>query len=235
MNVSPSATSSAHFQDVGRGALARTALILAAVEVFGSTSPESATTRDIAHRAGQNISSIAYYFGNKEGLYVAVVEYINDIISKKVGPLLDEIEDFLVQPRQSPSRCLGYFGRLISASLATNRDMLAVTGLIVREQMQPTAGFAILYDGSLSRLQKVGAHLIDAYTGSPAGSEETAVRFHALLGQSLAFRLARETIIRSADWTDIGKTEEDLIQKVVIEQACDVLRSLRKRRARAHG
>lgn len=223
---------SPHFQDAGRGAVARKALILAAVEVFGSNSVESATTRDIAQRAGQNISSIAYYFGNKEGLYVAVVEYINAIIVKKAGPLMDEIEEFLDGPKPALDRCLNYFGRLISASLATNSEMLGVTGLIVREQMHPTIGFDILYKGSLARLQKVGAHLIDVYTATPTGSEETKVRFHALLGQSLAFRLARATIIRGTGWKQIGEREEALIQKVVTEQASDVLRGLRKRNAR---
>jgi AcrR family transcriptional regulator len=220
------------FQDVGRGAMARTSLILAAVEIFGATGLESATTRDIAQRAGQNISSIAYYFGNKEGLYLAVAEYINEIIVRRIGPLLDEVEGFLKAPRQPPAQCLDYFGRIIAASLATNSEMLAVTGLIVREQMHPTSGFSILYDGSLQRLQRLGAHLIDAYTDTKPGSVETTVRFHALLGQSLAFRFARETIVRGAGWKDIGKREEALIQQVVIEQACDALRGLRQRRSR---
>lgn len=216
--------------DPGRGAMARMALIRAGAEVFGEYSIESATTREIAQRAGQNISAIAYYFGSKEGLYLAVAEYIGEIIAGRTGPLLDEIAAYLDAPRPSTARCLDYFIRLLSATVATNRDMLAVTSIIVREQMHPTRAFAILYAGGLERLQKLGARLIDAYTGTAPGSEETVVRFHALLGQSLAFRLARETIIRRAGWKDIGAREERLIQTIIAEQARDALRGLRVRR-----
>jgi len=61
--------------ELGRGPLARAALIRAGVQVFGENSLASATTREIAQLAGQNISAIAYYFGNKEGLYFAVAQH----------------------------------------------------------------------------------------------------------------------------------------------------------------
>jgi AcrR family transcriptional regulator len=232
MTSSLSLVQPSYLQDVGRGALARSALIKAAVEVFGANSIESATTRDIAQRAGQNVSSIAYYFGSKEGLYLAVAEHIAEILNARIGPLLNEISEFLQSPKPSGSQCLDYFGRLLLLAVASNRDMLSVTNIIIKEQMHPTEAFTILYDRALGRLQKAGAQLIDAYTGTKPGSEETIVRFHALLGQSLAFRMARETIIRRAGWTDIGEREEKLVEKIVVEQACDVLRSLRKRRGR---
>ena len=73
-------------EDLGRGAQARLALIHAAVEVFGESGLEAATTRDIAQRAQQNIAAIAYYFGGKEGLYLAVVEHIVQVILARVGP-----------------------------------------------------------------------------------------------------------------------------------------------------
>ena len=221
--------------DPGRGAVARLALIRAAIAVFGEASIDAATTRDIAQRAGQNISAIAYYFNGKEGLYLAVAETIAEIIVGRTEPLLEEISRFLDTGKPAPERCLDYFTRLLSSTVATNEDMLAVTSIIVREQMHPTKAFAILYSGSLERLQKVGARLIGVYTGADPESEETIVRFHALLGQALAFRLARETIIRGASWTGIAKREEALIQEVVIEHARDVLRGLRARHRRRKG
>jgi AcrR family transcriptional regulator len=216
--------------DLGRGALARIALIRAGAEVFGENSIERATTRDIAQRAGQNISAIAYYFGGKEGLYLAVAEYIAEIIAGRTGPLIDEVERFLDTGKPAAERCLDYFARLMAATITTNSDMLGVTSVIVREQMHPTRAFAILYSGGLERLQKTGAALIGAYAGSDPQAEQTIVRFHALLGQSLAFRLARETIIRRAGWKGIGKREEALIRDAVIELSCDALRGMRTRR-----
>jgi AcrR family transcriptional regulator len=216
--------------ELGRGPLARAALIRAGVQVFGENSLASATTREIAQLAGQNISAIAYYFGNKEGLYFAVAHHICDTLVERLGPLLDEIEAQLGQGTQEPEVCLHLFGRLIGASLSTYQEMLAVTSIVVKEQMHPTKAFDILYEGCLERLHQVGARLIEAYTGEHPGQQETVLRFHALLGQSLAFRFARETIVRRAGWSDIGPEQVALIERVVTEQVCDALRGLRWRR-----
>jgi hypothetical protein len=144
--------------------------------------------------------------------------------------LLDEIEAQLGQGNPGPEVCLHMFGRLIGASLATHQEMLTVTSIVVKEQMHPTKAFDILYEGCLERLHQVGARLIEAYTGEPPGQQETVLRFHALLGQSLAFRFARETIVRRAGWSDIGPDQVALIERVVTEQVCDALRGLRWRR-----
>jgi len=216
--------------ELGRGPLARAALIRAGVQVFGDNSLASATTREIAQLAGQNISAIAYYFGNKEGLYFAVAHHICDTLVERLGPLLDEIEAQLGQGTHEPEVCLHMFGRLIGASLSTHQEMLTVTSIVVKEQMHPTKAFDILYEGCLERLHQVGARLIEAYTGETPGQQETVLRFHALLGQSLAFRFARETIVRRAGWSDIGPDQVALIERVVIEQVCDALRGLRWRR-----
>jgi AcrR family transcriptional regulator len=130
-----------------RGQRARDALIQAGVEVFGENSLDSATTREIAQRAGQNIAAIAYYFGGKEGLYLAVVERIAGIIDSRIGPLMQEIETYLRGPKPAPARCLDYMGELLASSIATHSDMLAVTSIIVKEQMHPTRAFDVLYAG----------------------------------------------------------------------------------------
>jgi AcrR family transcriptional regulator len=83
-------------EEPGRGAQARLALVRAAVDVFGECGLEAATTRDIAQRAQQNIAAIAYYFGGKEGLYLAVAEHIVEVVIDRIGPLMDEAELFLL-------------------------------------------------------------------------------------------------------------------------------------------
>ncbi len=80
--------------DLGRGAAARQSLLAAAIEVFGERGLEAATTRDIAQRAGQNIATIAYHFGNKEGLYLGVAEHIAGLLLARTAPLLDEADRF---------------------------------------------------------------------------------------------------------------------------------------------
>src|SRR5688572_31125939 len=133
-------------EDLGRGAQARQALIRAAVEVFGESGLEAATTREIAQRAQHNIAAIAYYFGGKEGLYLAVAQHIVEVIMARIGPAMDEAEAFLKEKR-SGEKALAYLIRLLELSIATNQSMMPLTGIIVREQTHPTKAFSILYHG----------------------------------------------------------------------------------------
>jgi TetR/AcrR family transcriptional regulator, regulator of cefoperazone and chloramphenicol sensitivity len=215
-------------EDLGRGAQARQALVGAAIEVFGESGLEAATTREIAQRAKQNIAAIAYYCGGKEGLYLAVAEHIVQVILARVGPLMDEVEVFLKQDKKSSQKALRHFTRLLELSIATNQSMVPLTGIIVREQTHPSKAFSILYEGCLERLQRLGAALIRAYLGKGAAEHECIVRFHAMLGEALAFRFARETILRRAGWSEVGENEESIIRSVVTEHAALVLRGLKR-------
>lgn len=217
-------------EEPGRGAQARQSLVLAAAQVFGESGLEAATTREIAQRAQQNIAAIAYYFGGKEGLYLAVAQHVVEILQARIGPLMDESEAYLRGERRVPDRALELVKRLLALSIATNQSMLPVTAIIVREQTQPTKAFAILYDGCLERFQRLGAELVRAYLEGAVPLAQCVVRFHALLGQSLAFRFARETILRRAGWKEIGEREEAAIQAVVTEHAELVLRGLRRKK-----
>lgn len=91
-----------------RGEQAKLALLEAAIEIFGLNGPNSATTRQIAQRADQNIAAIAYYFGSKDGLYLAVAQHIADIIRDEFRPVIEEIDLFLENgaDERDESRCL---------------------------------------------------------------------------------------------------------------------------------
>jgi AcrR family transcriptional regulator len=56
------------------GEASRERLLLAALSLFAQHGYARASTRDIAVAAGTNVAAIAYYFGDKAGLYRAVFE-----------------------------------------------------------------------------------------------------------------------------------------------------------------
>lgn len=55
------------------GVQARERILLAALRLFVARGYASTSVRDIAHDAGVNIAAIAYYFGDKAGLYRAAL------------------------------------------------------------------------------------------------------------------------------------------------------------------
>ncbi len=73
----------------------RDALVLAATRAFALSGYDNATSRDIAHAAGVNVSLINRYFGSKEGLYVAVLERIDTMPTPPTDPDMDLVERFV--------------------------------------------------------------------------------------------------------------------------------------------
>ncbi len=54
----------------------RTALLSAARYVFAEKGYEGTTVKELADRAGVNVSLVSYHFGGKEGLYKECILHI---------------------------------------------------------------------------------------------------------------------------------------------------------------
>jgi len=63
----------------------KTALILAAGELFAEHGFDGTSVRAIAERAGANVAAVNYHFGSKEKLYVATLNHV--VRSDTGGPL----------------------------------------------------------------------------------------------------------------------------------------------------
>ncbi|VCU71051.1 putative DNA-binding transcriptional regulator [Pigmentiphaga humi] len=216
-----------------RSAQARHALIVAGIAEFSERGVDGASARRIAERAGQNVAAIAYYFGNKEGLYRAIATYAVEVVTRRTGPLLDEIEAYLAGGKNSPARCLDYLLRMLSSTLSGNDELVALTQLIVREQTHPTDAFEILFRGALERPHRVGTALVAAYAGGKADDPSFVIHYHLILSSMLGLRVARQTLLRRTEWTDIGDVERRQIAEILTEHVTATLRSLRSRKTRA--
>ncbi|MCW6568819.1 transcriptional regulator CecR [Yersinia ruckeri] len=214
-----------------RGEQARQQLLRAATELFGELGLKGATTRDIAQRADQNIAAITYYFGSKEGLYLAVAQQIADFIRQAFLPLATEIEVFLQQPtaEQSPEQQLHYIrrGLLEFSHLMTQQETINLSKIMAREQLSPTEAYPLIHHQAIAPLHQKLNLLLARYIGADAQATKTIIHTHALLGEVLAFRMARETIRYQAGWLSIGEHENKLINQVLIEHIDLLLNGLR--------
>jgi AcrR family transcriptional regulator len=119
-----------------RGAAAREHLMAQATRIFAAKGFAGASTREICDAAGVNVAAIHYYFGDKEGLYRAVL----------ARPLAEMMAGFgrFDDPALALEDALGMF-------LAPFLDMVAcsdpddleahVMRLHLREMLEPTPAF----------------------------------------------------------------------------------------------
>jgi AcrR family transcriptional regulator len=217
----------------GKSAAARQALVLATIDILKNKSIDAISTREIASKSKQNISAINYYFGGKEGLYIAAVQHIGNIIQQRLYPILFQAEKLTGSKTGTPAEAIDFLKRLMRQVIAFHNEILGFTEIIAREQIHPTKAFKILYEGALHELQLCGAKLVALAVGGDGDDDEFKIRFHAILGQAVIFRLARETILRGVGWKDIGERETDIVATIIEEHIELMLVALREKKARA--
>ena len=206
----------------GKRDLAKARLLEAGLRVFAERGPKGATVREIAHQAGQNVAAIAYYFGNKERLYRAVVEGIAREIRRRMADILGEIDAFRAKPKREPQEALRLLKlalRNIYLRLTSRTSTLPIGRFIVREQTQPSAEFEILYSQVFRELHERLSFLVATVLRIDPADEEAILRTHALIGQLWFFAIARETILRRLGWQDLEGENAERVASLVEEQA----------------
>jgi AcrR family transcriptional regulator len=210
-----------------RGADTRTQLIEAALDTFGRRGYEGASTREIAKAAGANLAAIVYHFGGKEGLHLAVAEHIATSIAQKIGPTLAAVAG--PETSATPKAARAALHKLIETFIEVilgSAEAERWARFIVREQMQPTAAFEVIYR-FLGGAATTATRLVAAALSRP-DDEETRVRVFTFLGQVLVFRVAQTLVLRRMEWTVVEDPQRALIKRVVLGQIDHILDAERK-------
>jgi TetR/AcrR family transcriptional regulator, regulator of cefoperazone and chloramphenicol sensitivity len=205
-----------------RGADTRAQLIEAALDVFGRLGYEGASTREIARAAKANLAAIVYHFGGKEGLHVAVAEYITERIATEIGPTLASVAgpDAAASPKAARTALHRLVGTMIEVILGT-AEAERWARYIVREQMQPTAAFEVIYR-FMGGAATIATRLVSVALQRPE-DEELRIRVFTIIGQVLVFRVAQTLVLRRMEWKSIGEAQRMLIKRIVLGQIDDIL------------
>ena len=123
---------------------AKERLLKAGVELFDRYSFEGVSTRVLADRAKVNVASIQYYFGSKEGLYLAVARHIVHRVNSRIGPHLTRINRILSEnnpDKETGFRLLCDLMDHILAQIVGDAEPKTWMGIFTRRTKQPYGGF----------------------------------------------------------------------------------------------
>ncbi len=200
-----------------RGAETRAQLIEAALDVFGRLGYEGASTREIAKRANANLAAIVYHFGGKEALHLAVAEHVASRMLAKVGPTLASVAEPSASETPEAARAalrllIGTVVDVIIGSAEVERW----ARFIVREQLEPTAAFEIIYRFQ-GRAIDTATRLVAKVIGRDPNEEAVKLRIITVLGQILVFRITPALVLRRMGWTAVGERERAVIKQIILE------------------
>jgi AcrR family transcriptional regulator len=206
-----------------RGAETRARLVEAALDVFGHQGFEGATTRQIAKAANANLAAILYHFGSKEALYRAVAEHIVASVEPRIGPLLAVAQKELVTIDPAGARRL--IGRMLEGFvevLLASPEAERWARFIVREQLDPTPAFDVIY-GLMEPAHRTLTRLVAAALGGDPESPEMKLRAFTILGQGLVFRVAPTLVNRRLGRRALGEKERETIKRILTSQVNAIL------------
>lgn len=206
-----------------RGADTRARLIEAALDVFGRLGFEGASTRQIAKEADANLAAIVYHFGSKEALHIAVAEHIVAGVRERIGPAIQAAAapDALATPRDARQALAGLISQFVDVLLG-DADAERWARFIIREQLQPTAAFDVIF-GFMGPAHGIGTRLVAVALGRDAEDEEVRLRTFTILGQVMVFRVAQTLVLRRMGWKAIGEEERARIKRIVTAQTMAIL------------
>ena len=215
-----------------KGEQARQKLLLAALEKIGDKGYETASVRDIADAAGQNIAAIAYYFGNKEKLYAEVIEGIITYMQSVLGGVAAEARRLFEVGQMTPEKAEEALKRILRTMLVEHieqEQIGKIRNVMMREQAAPTPAFEHLYNRGLRPFHELMTRLVATISGEDPASTVAIVRAHSVLGQVLGFTVARCTILRRLDIPKLEKEHAELIAGILDEHIEAICAGLTKK------
>lgn len=206
-------TASARLEDETAGKL-----ILAAMELFGEHGFSGTTTRMVAEAAHSNIGSIAYYFGNKRGLYHATAHHIARRMREAFAleSLKITYDHVAVLSTQEARTLLEQLLRRMARQFIREEESRRWLMFVMREQANPTEAFDILYRESFEIAHVTITTLIAALMGRRPDDHRVILEAHTLVGQIVFFLVGRTPLLRRLDSgdtfpEDIAQLAEDVV------------------------
>jgi AcrR family transcriptional regulator len=180
-----------------RGERARTRLLVEATRIFAEKGFAKSSTREICVAAGLNAAAIHYHFGDKEGLYRAVL--LGPI--QGIGAALAGVDDPSLSLEQALRHLLGPF----VGDAGTSDDAAAAAcgagdsqRLYLREMIEPTPVFAATAAQHIAPVHDAIARLLARHIGVAQPDEDVHRLVFALVAMAHDYCMSRQFMLAVA-------------------------------------
>lgn len=196
--------------------LSRKKIINSAIILFANKGFDSTSTREICKHAGVNLSLIPYYFGNKEGLYINIIESIINYGLAFLKEDIDKINDIdalTIEEKINLYRSIleKYVDFLYSENVPSSFVVL-----MVKEQTITHSKFSEIYSQKInilySALRKILASILDKKERDKSITFEVS----SIIGQILGYKLMDRATLDSLKQDFYTKEDNKKIKNIVV-------------------
>lgn len=198
-------------------------LLQAGGEVFARYGFRGATVRRIVQKARANVAAVNYYFTDKEGLYLAVLEHTFTTAKSKYPFDLDMDEN-----AGAPERLHAFVSTFLFRILDEGRP--AWHGkLMIREIADPSPVLDRVVEETIRPLFNRLAGIVEELIGPGASGENVQLAVMSIMGQCLFYRNSRPVVSRLIP----GRYDATWIQEIADHITAFSLRALQKNKTEA--
>jgi TetR/AcrR family transcriptional regulator, regulator of cefoperazone and chloramphenicol sensitivity len=194
-------------------------ILNAALEEFGKASFLAVTTRRIAEAAGVSLPTLQYYFGSKEGLYLASAEAIVAQYRRNTTAASEAAEALRKGCAAETARdhLKAVIGAL-AGFLVGSQQAARWAHFVARELRDPGPAFEILYANLWRPGVEITARLIACILGKPKNDPAARIQALLLISSLLVFQSGRSMSLRAMQWTTIGPEELAMVLSGLMAQ-----------------
>jgi AcrR family transcriptional regulator len=199
--------------------LTRDKLIEAAGRVFAERGYDAATIREICRRAGANVASVNYTFGDKMGLYTEVLRH--SMRAAKTAVMKAALDTSL-----SPEEIIrGVIrARLMSLCQETRPDWHF--RLVMHEFSHPTPAMARVVDEGMRPIYERVRKAVGEILGLPPDHETTRLSVNSIVGQILFYTFSKPVLSRLQPELKLTPEQLDRIADHIAEFSLAYLRKV---------
>ena len=169
--------------------LTRDKLIEAAGHVFAERGYRAATVREICSRAGANIASVSYTFGDKMGLYT---EVLRESVRASQTPAMKAALDSGLSPEDT---IRGVIRARLTSLCQESRPEWHIR-LVMHEFSHPTPAMARVVEEGMRPIYERVRRAVGKLVGLPPDHETTRLSVNSIIGQILFYTFSRPVLSR---------------------------------------
>jgi TetR/AcrR family transcriptional regulator, regulator of cefoperazone and chloramphenicol sensitivity len=196
-----------------KGEETRQRILDVALKSFGEAPFLAVTTRRISKAAGVSLPTLQYYFGSKEGLYLAcakaIVERYRSHTTGAGRKAAEALNDGCAA-ETARAHLKAVIGAL-AGLLVGSREAERWAHFVARELRDPGPAFEILYTSLWRPGVELTARLIACILGSPESDSAARIQALLLISGLLAFQSGRSISLRAMQWSTIGREELGMV------------------------
>ena len=206
------------------GEASRERLLLAALNLFAEKGYAPTSTRDIAEAAGTNVAAIAYYFGDKAGLYRAVAE-------GPMQPICRLLPEEAAEPRLDDMLRHLYSGYV--EPLKQGQPVRQCLKLHMREMLEPTGLWSSSLIESVKPVHEALAQALSRHLGLARPDDDVRRLAICIAALGVHQHVACDVIDALAPQLSADADALDTWIDRMVMFACAMVEAERKRRAKA--